>query len=221
MAQISMYDRGTTYISVYITGLDSSYSRNDRYIRWWFNGNYSHQENLSNNVSTSIPTDFTELSPNTSYSFGAVIFYTDYEGGPYNTSTLTDQYFSTLSNPRPSYFYWSSYGTGYSPQNRSVSSGKIAVYRPYATAFNALRTNIINMLVYKGIIVSADFFMSSNYYFATVSSGNAITAALYNKAASGINAMGGSVPSVTGGVGGTALTENYFYYLQYYINNIT
>lgn len=224
MAQISLYDRGTSYLSVYITGLDPSYSRsppNDRYIDWYFNYSYVGQETINDGISNTYPIDFQGLNPGTGYPVGAVIYYTTYSGGPYTSVTLTDVMFYTLSNPRPSYFYWSSYGTGYSPQNRSVSGGIIYVYRPSAYAWNSFRLNIIDMLVYKGIIYSSDYFTSYANSFPAVSTGDAITATLYNKAGSCINDMGGSVPTVVAGIGGTGVTENYFYYLTYYLNNIS
>lgn len=119
---------------------------------------------------------------------------------------------------RPPYFYWSYYGTGYSPQDRSYSGGKYYVYRPYSSAWNALRQNIINLLVYKGVIASEEVFSNSSYYYPQVYSGNAITAYQYNKVVNCLNAMGASLPTVT--QGSTFCTENYFLRLQIAINNI-
>jgi len=221
MATISLSSRTATSISVYITDLDTSYSKNDRYIEWWFNYNSAGTQDISGSISSTNPITFINLSPNTSYPFGARIYYTTYDGGPYTSVALTDQWFSTLAASRPSYFYWSSYGTGYNPQNRTTVNGKIALYRPYATAWNAFRSNIISMLVYKGIIANAASFSTYSNYFPEVSTATSkILAADYIKARACINAMGGNM-SYTVVQKVTQYTENYFYYLQYYLNAIT
>lgn len=122
---------------------------------------------------------------------------------------------------RPPYFYWSTcgYGTGYAPQNRSIVNGVMYIYTPYWQAWNAIRSNIIQMLVYKGLIQSSSYFSTYQHYFPETAWHYSITANDYNKAKSCINAMGGGVPSVTSL--STPRTENYYYYLQYYLNQIT
>lgn len=139
--------------------------------------------------------------------------------GTITAGNAAEAYTFTPTSARPPLFYWYLYGTGYSPQNRTTVGGLLSVYRPTDVAWNALRTNIINMLVYKHIITSTSAFTSYAYYFGTVTRYNSITADIYNKARGCINAMGGSVPSVTRLV--TPFTENYFYYLQYYLNLIS
>ncbi len=121
------------------------------------------------------------------------------------------------ASSRPPYFYWSNYGTGYAPQSRTHVNGVLSIYRPYAIAFNALRQNIIDLLVYRGVIASASAFNTYIHYFPQVSSGSYIYAEHYNKAASCVNAMGGSVNSV---FQNTTLYELYFYRLEYGINSV-
>lgn len=119
----------------------------------------------------------------------------------------------TAAVPRPGFFYWSDYGTA--PLNSSA-----AYYVPKAAAFNALRLNIIKMLVYKGKIASEAAFDGSAYWFPLVTAGEYITAARYNSAAYCINQMHGAsyVAAVT--ANSTPLTMNYFYNLQAYLNGI-
>jgi hypothetical protein len=125
----------------------------------------------------------------------------------------------TPASGRPPLFYWSTcgYGTGYAPQNRTVVNGILYTYRPDYRAWNAFRENIISMLNYKGVVSSANF-PTYQHYFQTVYRDDPITADIYNKARGCINAMGGGVPSVTRLV--TPFTENYFYLLQYHLNQI-
>ena len=47
MAYLSLGDHGTTYLGVYVDGLDSSYSRDDRYIEWEIDGRSSGSGSLS------------------------------------------------------------------------------------------------------------------------------------------------------------------------------
>lgn len=118
----------------------------------------------------------------------------------------------------PVNFYWSNYGSGYSPQNRDYdASGRLTFYRPYAAAWNALRSFIINKLVSTGRIISESAFSNSAYYYPATASGYYILASDYNQAAYAINVMSGftrvdSVYTVT------PLTEKYFYRLEYYFN---
>lgn len=112
---------------------------------------------------------------------------------------------------RPESFYWSDYGSS-PPDSTSV------LWLPKATAWNGLRNNIIQLLVYKGLLINASDFYDSA--LPTVSSGTPITAAMYNQAVYYINYMHGGtyLSSVTAGA--APIYAHYWYQLQYYINGI-
>lgn len=75
-AYILMEGNTGTTLTVSITGLDPSYSRNDRYIYWSVDGTEKGSVSLGAGASQSASYTFSGLSPSTSYSIGARITYT-------------------------------------------------------------------------------------------------------------------------------------------------
>lgn len=85
---------GTT-ITVSVKGLDTSYSRNDRYIYWSIDGVEKSPVSLSSGVPQSNSYTFTGLSPSTSYTIGARITYTS--NGSTFSKELEDIFCSTAN----------------------------------------------------------------------------------------------------------------------------
>lgn len=94
-AQISLCDRTGTTITVRIVGLDINYSRNDRKISWSINNSLKDTVILSPGEPESSTYTFTELTPCTNYTIGAVIKYTS--GGSPLEKKLDDVYCSTAN----------------------------------------------------------------------------------------------------------------------------
>lgn len=75
-ATISLNARTSSTIEVYISGLDSSYSNNDRNIAWYIDGTFDGTDSLKSGVSKSSVWKFTKLDPSTTYLIEATIFNT-------------------------------------------------------------------------------------------------------------------------------------------------
>lgn len=112
---------------------------------------------------------------------------------------------------RPGFFYWSTYGG-------SPSNSQSILWIPKAAAWNGLRSNIAQLLAYKGLIASAAAFNDST--LPTVSKGTLIKASMYNQAVYYINYMLGAnyLSYVT--AGSTPMYMYYWYQLQQYLNGI-
>lgn len=112
---------------------------------------------------------------------------------------------------RPGFFYWSDYGG-------SPSNSQSILWIPKATAWNGLRSNIAQLLAYKGLISSAAAF--NDTALPTVSKGTLIKASMYNQAVYYINYMLGAnyLSYVT--AGSTPMYMYYWYQLQQYLNGI-
>jgi hypothetical protein len=163
----------TTQIDAYVTGLDTSYGRNDRSIEWYIDGAFSGSDTIAAGVSSTDTYAFTGLSAGTEYDIYAIIYYTS--NGTTLSKTLDVVTASTLPNARPNYFEWDA---------PKVSGG---VFNLTATEWNALQQNINDVRSYKGY---------SGYSFTTAYRGNPVTAVMYNQCINAINTIHNSTLTV-------------------------
>lgn len=87
---ISLLDKTGTTITTKVTGLDSSYSRTDRTIKWYLDGTLKTTVSLGAGISETPTYQFTGLLPYTAYTVKATISYTE------NGTTKTKDVSSTL-----------------------------------------------------------------------------------------------------------------------------
>lgn len=83
-ASIVVTTIGETTIEVYLTGLDTSYTKDDRVVVWYIDNSYCDEEYVSPGASRVPSTgvfEFTELSPGTEYTIKAVVRYNGVSGG--------------------------------------------------------------------------------------------------------------------------------------------
>ena len=156
----------TTQINAYVTGLDTSYGRNDRSIDWYINDSYYTEMSIGAQVSETDICSFYGLTPGTEYQIYAIIFYTN--NGVINSKKLDTVIVSTLSSNRPGRFEWDA---------PKVSGGR---FNLTATEWNALQQNINDVRSYKGY---------SEYSFTTAYKGNPVTAVMYNQCINAINTI--------------------------------
>lgn len=99
MARLAFEESTESTLTVYITGLDSSYERYDRFVYLY----YSYIDPVSGyqavvydvisldpHITRSDSYDIYGLRPNTYYTVWCDITYTDYAGGPTNLVTLNE-----------------------------------------------------------------------------------------------------------------------------------
>lgn len=193
----SSYD-GTS-ITAYIGGLDTNYSRTDRYVYWYLNNttNYKGKTYINAYVSqTSTFSSFGTLTPGATYQIYAEVYYTSN-----NTllSKMLRPIIVTTKNPRPYDFYW---------DVEKVQDEEIVIT---ADEWTNLQENINLVRKYKGY---------SNYSFTTVSPGDDITASVYNECISAINTIyPTSITSYKVSVG-DPITAEAINKLQFFINNV-
>jgi hypothetical protein len=135
------------------------------------------------------------------------------ETGSVSSGTIHPGIYIEVKAPavRPGFFYWSTYGG-------EPSNSQSILWIPKAAAWNGLRSNIAQLLAYKGLISSAAAFNDSA--LPTVSKGTLIKASMYNQAVYYINYMLGAnyLSYVT--AGSTPMYMYYWYQLQQYLNGI-
>ena len=95
MAYLALSDYGTTYIAVYVDGLDTSYSRDDRYIDWEIDGSSSGSGSLSAGDSCSGTQYFISLEPGTTYNISATIHYSSTPTSGVDSSVTVSGTFTT------------------------------------------------------------------------------------------------------------------------------
>lgn len=187
MAYLSLGDHGTTYLGVYVDGLDSSYSRDDRYIEWEIDGRSSGSGSLSAGDTSSSAQYFISLSPSTTYYISATIYYSSTPTSGVDSSVTVSGSFTTDSEPepepepRPAYFSW----------DTSKTSG--GNFNLTASEWNALMTNINSVRSWLG---------QTAYAWQSAQSGDIFTASDYNtavRAINGISRFSGSLPTVSSG----------------------
>lgn len=193
-------------IGAYISGLDTNYSRSDRYIDWYLAGSYNQTTSLPAYASQSSIVTFLGLSSNTYYTITGRIFYTLVAGGSYSSVDVSGG--TTTSAGRPAFFYWT----------YPKTSGQIV--NLYAFEWNDFMNNINLVRTYKGLFTVS---------YTTAYSGNTITAAMYNQAYSAVSGMyfnmttqGQAYINAISAVNpGDILTANHLNYLQLALNTVT
>ena len=117
--------------------------------------------------------------------------------------------------PRPDYFYWENYET-------STPDYSKLYYLPSAVAWNAMRQNVIDLLIWKGIVnTETEFMANANIAIPAEAQGFLITAEYFNRV---INALGQlhntnlSSLKVTQYV--TPLYWSHFRNIQTYLNSV-
>ena len=187
MAYLELDDYDTTYLAVYVAGLDSSYSRDDRYIEWEIDGSSVSSDSLSAGATSSSTKYFINLSPSTTYYISATIHYSSTPTSGVDSWVTVSGSFTTADEPepepepRPDYFYWT----------YSKTSG--GVFNLTASEWNSLMSNINSVRSWLGY---------SMYAWQSAYSGNEFTASMYNTAVHAIESMGefsGSLSTVSSG----------------------
>lgn len=74
MARIALDSVDDNSIGVYVSSLDSSYDKTDRYIEWYIDNKYKGDMSLGAKVSSSKVKTFTNLSSSTTYDISAEIY---------------------------------------------------------------------------------------------------------------------------------------------------
>lgn len=206
MANLIVNSVTSNSISVYINGLDTNYSRADRYVDWYLGGSLKQTTYLGAYISQSSVVTFTGLSSDTLYTITGRIFYTLVAGGAYNYVDVSNS--ATTLSGRPPFFYWT-----YS----KVSGQNVNLY---AFEWNDFMNNINLVRTYKGLFTVS---------YTTAYSGNTITAAMYNQAHPAVGGMyfnmttqGQAYMNAISEVDpGNILTANHLNYLQLALNTVT
>lgn len=208
MASLNVNSVTSNSIGVYIAGLDSSYSRSDRYVDWYLGGSFNQTTYLGAYISQSSVLTFSGLSSSTSYTITGRIFYTLVAGGAYSYVDVTNS--ATTLSGRPSLFYWT---------YNKTSGGN---FNLTADEWNSFMNNINLVRSYKGLFTVG---------YTTAYTGNTFTAAMYNQAYPAVTqyelyiAMTSQGQSYVNAISevnaGDTITANHLNYLQLALNTIT
>ena len=165
-------------ITAYVSGLDTSYSRNDRYIVWSLDGDPLDEEmDVDAGDSSSGTVTWTDLSPGKTYTVGAAIWYTN--NGEYQSKYLSDD-ITTNAPDRPAKFSWTYDKTKGEPFNLT------------AQEWCDLLDNINAVRVYKGYSEFTKGSYTETYYynyFTYPSSGDIFRYQHYNQALNAITGI--------------------------------
>lgn len=165
-------------ITAYVSGLDTSYSRNDRYIVWSLDGDPLDEEmDVDAGDSSSGTVTWTDLSPGKTYTVGAAIWYTT--NGEYQSKYLSDD-ITTNAPERPAKFSWTYDKTKGEPFNLT------------AQEWCDLLDNINAVRVYKGHSEFTKGSYTETYYynyFTYPSSGDIFRYQHYNQALNAITGI--------------------------------
>ena len=204
MAYLEQSDVWKSYIAVRVAGLDSSYSRDDRYIEWFIDGTSSGTDTLSAGATSSSSQYFVNLTPGTTYSISATIHYSSTPTSGVDSSVTVSGSFTTESepepDPRPSFFGWS---------NAKVSGGN---FNLTASEWNYLMENINDVRVWCG---------QSRYDYTSASAGAVFTAAMFNQAVAAINGITKYTGSLATASAGEKIYASQLNGLRDAINSVT
>lgn len=115
MAYISVVSKTDTTLTVQMSGLDTSYEKNDRTVTWSINGTTKATVSIGAKVSSGGRYTFTGLKANTTYAIGG---YVVWDSGSYNFSTS-----GTTDKPSISLWSWSkSNGSATAAQTQTAYS---------------------------------------------------------------------------------------------------
>lgn len=207
MASLSINSVTSNSIGVYISGLDSSYSRADRYVDWYLGGSLKQTTYLGAYISQSSVVTFTGLSSDTLYTITGRIFYTLVAGGAYSYVDVSNS--DTTLSGRPPFFYWT-----YTKTSGGDFNLKAYEWNDFMDNINLVRT-------YKGY---------GQIWYTTASLGYPFTSNMYDQAHSSVNEMynymsaqGKSyINSITstGWNTGQTITANHLNYIVSALNSI-
>lgn len=183
MASLSFTNIATTSIGAYVSGLDTSYARNDRYIEWYNGYDSAGTSSLAAHASNSSTKIFSGLRPGTSYSIRAIIHFSSTPTSGLDSTKEISSICRTKEEPatRPSYFSW----------DTAKNSG--AEFKLTASEWNRLTSNINSVRSYHG---------ASTVSFTRAVSGNVFTADMFNQARSAIVSIAyisGGIPTASSG----------------------
>lgn len=164
-------DSSTAYtLTVYIAGLDTSYSRNDRSVVWYRNNTALNNKGtwtIAATRPTSSTYTYSNLTPSTRYTLRARIYYTVNGSETYKDVSAI----FTTPSLRPDYFEW---------DTAKVPGGNFNIT---ASEWKKLLQNIEAVRAYKGV-------NSANFSYP--SKGDTFLASHYNTALNGITGILGS-----------------------------
>lgn len=179
MAQIVIASQTSTSVTVYLGGLDTNYSYDDRRIDWYIGYTYKAYTNIGAKASQSASATLTGLHAGVTYTIYAKVFKGS-EIEPFATFSKSVT-IKTDPSTRPNKFSWTNAKASGNPFNLT------------ATEWNNLTENINDVRVYKTM---------AEYSFTTAVKGNNFTATMYNqavKAIKGISGYGTSLSEVSKG----------------------
>lgn len=166
MASLGVKGITSSSFYAYVYNLDTSYSRDDRYIDWFLNGIWVANQPLAAYISESEPQLFSALNSGTTFAITATIYYTAYSDGWLESVSVYGQ--CTTLTARPASFRWLTQKISGEPFNLSDDE------------WNALWTSINAFRAYKGLFW---------YDYTPAYSGNEFTATMYNEAVYAISEM--------------------------------
>ena len=183
MASISFTNISTTSIGAYISGLDTEYERDDRYIEWYNGQDSAGTTSLAAHASSSSTKLFSGLRPGTRYSIKAIIHYSSTPTSGLDRTVELSSICKTEEEAatRPSYFSW----------DTAKTSG--AEFKLTASEWNRLTSNINSVRSYHG---------ASTVSFTRAVSGSVFTADMFNQARSAIMSIvyiSGGIPTASSG----------------------
>ena len=178
MARIRGTGKGQTYLSCEIAGLDTNYSYNDRYVKWYFSGEYKGRRSIYAHESSGGEITATGLTPKTRYYIEAEIYNRDGL-----LVSLTAPYTTEAPPPVPK-FYWT-----YSGAKQGVpvnGSRKISGMEFYVSAreWNELADNVRKKMENCGMDTS--LYRFDRIYVAV---GDVFTAVRFNYMRAAIGAL--------------------------------
>lgn len=185
MATLKVRSKTSSTITVYITGLDASYSNKERNVYWSCVDStvyvYPAKSTIDNGISQTDDIELSGFSASTTYTITARITYYD-ANGTTHTVDLTAKATTQAEAPtitRPAKFSW---------VKSIVAKGKDAII--YASDWNALTANINDVRAYrkeKGYTVSSP----TKFSFTTALRGHDLTADMFNEVLEAIKGISG------------------------------
>ena len=200
MASISFSNITANSFSACVIDLDTNYQRSDRMVYWYLNGSLYTYNSLGAYVSTSATVNFSGLTPNTSYSVEATIYYKLTADSPtYEEKNLFGTC-TTLVSLRPALFSW------------TYAKVQGSTFNLTAAEWNALTTNINLVRAYYGQVA---------YNFTTAYKGNNFLASMYNECLYAMNPMYLNMDLTTAAVSkGDTITASGLNYLVTLVNSL-
>lgn len=199
--EFEVTDRTSTSIKVRVIGLDTSYTKKDRYLGIYVDGTRVTQKKLSGGISQTPIYTISGLSPNTVYWLEGIISYTNKDGEteyaevePHETKTLRVQIAKWTWSKQNSFNNYSA-----EANSTKVKTAKQAL--DYHGSIGDFSYKVWNDLCWKVQEIVDALDESWNSYHARMTSSNTyLTAARYNHLLDGLSYCGGvSIDNVSQG----------------------